>query len=119
MIPPKKSDSCECGGTFNLSYIDGRSVIDQNCKKPPYHKKKRIGKKQIKRWKEKNIGYIVGAAIVGLMTPHFKCDKCGKTEGYYGHLGRTLTGIEPMAPPAGLHFYLKAKYDPETKKVLT
>lgn len=105
-----KHVKCPCGGDTLPTRMDVTSVMSV-CKPPRYHKKRRFREKFKKQWKKDNAAIALGLSLLSCLTPPmFKCDKCGKTEGFYQHLGKNLFSVEPLGAPAGIVHYLDAKY---------
>jgi hypothetical protein len=81
-----------------------RSVVDRlnanaDRKHIPWSRNRRIRKKQEKAHRH-SAQFIAAMAVKPLFSrPPWKCDVCGKTEGHYAALGRSLIQIEPLSPP--------------------
>lgn len=93
---------CDCGGKLIA--------------KPYVTKEKAIEAVKEKDVKEEDKGvWVLGLTLMGLMTPpHFVCEKCGISRGYYDTIGRALLQVDPL--PQGAY----ACYDlgkPQTKNI--
>ena len=61
--------------------------------------------------------YFCGSNDISTVTcmlvtpPAFKCNKCGRTEGFYQHIVRSLFPVDQLSPPSGVVFALEAKYE--------
>jgi hypothetical protein len=96
---PAGEMKCSCGGFL----CEVRTIVLPESE-PPHHRKKRIRKKWRKRW-ERTEAVVRGvSARVGLMVhPSYRCEKCGRREGFYSAMGRNLIQIEPL-PSGALPF---------------
>jgi hypothetical protein len=121
--PPDKQGNgslkCQsCGGILQNESADSKLkrslAIARMIKSPPRSKrkpnrewslKKRIAKKQRKAW-AKEVGLIaaIGAPLIGINT--LVCAHCGKQDGLYRAVARSIIQIEPM-PPGAVAYYNK------------
>jgi hypothetical protein len=88
--------SCRCGGSLR----EFRRLFVPPGPRP--HRTKRIRKKWYKKWKQGPA--LLSSAVSALQKPHYHCEKCGSTEGFYQAIGRNMFPVEPM-PPAAITFY--------------
>jgi hypothetical protein len=84
--------TCACGGVLQ----EVKTVVVPKYR-PRHHRKKRIRKKWKARWERENISRTQISVLVGLMQPPtYRCEKCGKRDGFYSAVGRNLIKVEPL-----------------------
>jgi len=83
---------CTCGGLLR----EARTVIVPKSH-PPHHRKRRIRKKWLRRWKEEHRVHVGVGVMMGLMQrPTYQCESCGRRDGFYSAMGRNLFTIERL-----------------------
>ena len=105
--------TCTCGGRLREFHTIIVPEYD-----PPHHRKKRIRKKWRKRWERENPILRGVCAMAGLMQrPWYRCEKCGKRDGFYSAVGRNFIKIEPLPDGAlPLYDWQAERHDPETQE---
>jgi len=84
--------SCTCGGKLR----DIRTLVVPTYR-PRYQRKKRIRKKWKARWEKENRARVHVGVMVGLMQrPSFRCETCGRRDGFYSAMGRNMIMVEPL-----------------------
>lgn len=74
-------------------------------KPPRRHRKKRINKKWRKRWARENRAKILASSMMSVMRkPIYRCTGCGRSESFYGAVGRNLIQVQPL-PEGALPLY--------------
>jgi len=92
-IPGRVTEmTCACGGNLR----DVRTLVVPTYR-PRHQRKKRIRKKWKARWEKENRVRIQASVMMGLMQrPSFRCEKCGRKEGFYSAAGRNMILVEPL-----------------------
>lgn len=94
--------TCTCGGKLR----DVRTIVVPTYR-PRHHRKKRIRKKWRKKWERENAARVHVGVMMGLMQrPTFRCEKCGKRDGFYSAAARNLIKVEPL-PEGALPLYAR------------
>ena len=84
--------SCTCGGKLR----DITTLVVPTYR-PRYQRKKRIRKKWKARWEKENRARVHVGVMVGLMQrPSFRCETCGRRDGFYSAMGRNMIMVEPL-----------------------
>ena len=92
--------TCTCGGELR----DVRRVVVP-VYRPRHHRKRRIRKKWRLRWERENAHRVHAGVMIGLMQmPSYRCEKCGKRDGFYSAAARNIFTVEPL-PPGALPIY--------------
>lgn len=97
---------CICGGSLGFDHKrqeKARKEIAIRIAGPiPNHRKKRIQKKLMKRWRDKA---KFAAFYSPLLGTSYVCQDCNKTSGMYQAIARNLFPIESMLPAAKVIYF--------------
>ena len=88
--------TCTCGGKLR----DIRTLVVPTYR-PRHHRKKRIRKKWKARWEKENRARVHVGVMMGLMQrPSYRCETCGKRDGFYSAAGRNMILVERLPEAA-------------------
>lgn len=85
---------CECGGFLSSYRPSSNAMLDIIVGPPPKHRKKRILKKLIKRYKERRQQVQL---IRPLRPLSYVCNDCGRRDSFYTAVGHNMIQIQPMS----------------------
>ena len=84
--------TCTCGGKLRSV---SRIVVPTY--HPRHHRKKRIRKKWKKAWQKANAPRVHVGVMLGLMQrPTFRCETCGRHNGFYSAAARNMIQVQPL-----------------------
>lgn len=109
---------CSCGGSLVRGHGSSffREVIESAIGPRPYHKKKRIRKKWLKRWTREFVVVAPMALNMLVQTSRaLSCTRCHQVVGLYQAIARNTIVVEPM-PQGALPVYDK---DLEVARIVT
>ncbi len=66
--------------------------------RPRHSRKSRLRKKFHKQWLERNRAVVMTTLFVmpAMGPPKFRCEGCGRIDGFYQTMGRSMLTVEPL-----------------------
>ena len=94
--------TCPDCGSIMVPHHPARDEASARLKavgQPRYSRRSRLRKKFHRLWLEKNQTVIMGSLLVMpiMGPPKFRCTGCGRVDGHYQTLGRSMLTVEPLA----------------------